>query len=172
MGLFSRARDMEVDTAAAQPAELEEDIPSLPTPLTSTVIATGLTVSGTLEGKGVIQVEGAVKGKINLDGAVIVTTTGSIEGPVTANVIQIAGSVRGNCVAREHMCLEKTGSLEGDVTTTSLIVHDGGRLNGRSNMVAEIAATVAAVPSALPEDGEELQFGANYQAEDGPGHKK
>ena len=172
MGFFSRARDVEVDTAAVQPAEPQEDIPSLPTPLTSTVIATGLTVSGTLEGEGVIQVEGVVKGQIDLNGAVIVTTTGSIEGPVTANVIQIAGSIRGNCVAREHMCLEKTGSLEGDVTTTSLIVHDGGRLNGRSNMVAEIDAAVAAAPTVPPEGEEELQFGANYQAENEAGHKK
>lgn len=172
MGFFSRARDVEVETAAAQTAELQEEIPSLPTPLTSTVIATGLTVSGTLEGEGVIQVEGVVRGQINLNGAVIVTTTGSIEGPVTANVIQIAGSIRGNCVAREHMCLEKTGSLEGDVTTTSLIVHDGGRLNGRSNMVAEIAATAAAAPAAAPEDEEDLQFGSNYQAEDEAEHKK
>ena len=154
MGFFSKARDVEVETAA-QPVELQEEIPSLPTPLTSTVIATGLTVSGTLEGEGVIQ------GKIILNGAVIVTATGSIEGPVTANVIQIAGSIRGNCVAREHMCLEKTGSLEGDVTTTSLIVHDGGRLNGRSNMVKEIAAAPAA-----PAADDELQFGSNYQAED------
>lgn len=162
MGFFSRARDVDIE-AAPQLAEPQEEIPSLPTPLTSTVIATGLTVSGTLEGEGVIQVEGVVKGQINLNGAVIVTTTGSIEGPVTANVIQIAGSIRGNCVAREHMCLEKTGSLEGDVTTTSLIVHDGGRLNGRSNMVTEIAATAA--PAATGED-EELQFGSNYQAEE------
>ena len=160
MGFFSKARDVEVETAA-QPVELQEEIPSLPTPLTSTVIATGLTVSGTLEGEGVIQVEGVVKGKIILNGAVIVTATGSIEGPVTANVIQIAASIRGNCVAREHMCLEKTGSLEGDVTTTSLIVHDGGRLNGRSNMVKEIAAAPAA-----PAADDELQFGSNYQAED------
>lgn len=170
MGFFSKARDVEVETAAAQPAELQEDIPSLPTPLTSTVIATGLTVSGTMEGEGVIQVEGVVKGKILLNGAVIVTTTGSIEGPVTANVIQIAGSVRGNCVAREHMRLERTGSLEGDVTTAALIVEEGGRLNGRSNMVTDIPATTTAAPAALPE--EELQFGANYQAEDEAGDKK
>lgn len=162
MGFFSKAKDMEVETAAAQPAELEEDIPSLPAPLTSTVIATGLTVSGTLEGEGVIKVEGVVKGRINLNGAVIVTPTGTIEGPVTANVIQIAGNIRGNCVAREHICLEKTGSLEGDVTTTSLIVQDGGRLNGRSNMVAEIAATATAAQIDPPEDEEDLQFGDNY----------
>jgi len=157
MGFFSKAKNVEVETAISQTAELQEEIPSLPTPLTSTVIATGLTASGTLEGEGVIRVEGVVKGKIILNGAVIVTTTGSIEGPVTANVIQIAGSVRGNCVAREHICLERTGSLEGDVTTAALIVEEGGRFNGRSSMNGDFAASAApAVPA------EELQFGPNY----------
>lgn len=163
MGFFSsKPREAELETTIAEPKEIEE-IPSLPTPLTSTVIATGLTVTGTLEGEGVIQVEGVVKGEINLNGAVIVTTTGTIEGPVTANVIQVSGAIRGNCVAREHMCLEKTGSLEGDVTTISLIVHDGGRLNGRSNMVKEVDAHTTAAPSAPAED---LEFGPNYKASD------
>ena len=132
MGFFSKPKDVEVETTAVPAEEHVEEIPSLPTPLTSTVIATGLTVSGTLEGEGVIQVEGVVKGQIVLNGAVIVTTTGSIEGPVTANVIQIAGSI-----------------------------HDGGRLNGRSNMVKTIDAKATAEPSA---PAEELEFGPNYKA--------
>lgn len=172
MGFFSRPREVELEAAVVEPQEPVDEIPNLPTPLTSTVVATGVTVSGTLEGEGVIQVEGVVKGEIILQGAVIVATTGTIQGPVTADVIQIAGSVQGNCVAREHMCLEKTGSLEGDVTTISLIVHDGGRLNGRSNMVKEIGKDTKA--KAVPAE-ETLQFGSNYKAEEDEapkGHKK
>ena len=160
MGFFSKPKDIELETTAVETPEHVEEIPNLPTPLTSTVIASGLTISGTLEGEGVIQVEGVVKGEIKLNGAVIVTPTGSIEGPVTANVIQVSGMIRGNCVAREHMCLEKTGSLEGDVTTISLIVQDGGRLNGRSNMVNQVDANTVAAPVKPPED---LQFGPNYK---------
>ena len=163
MGFFSKSKPVEVEVTPVETPPQAEEIPTLPTPLTSTVIASGLTVTGKLEGEGVIQVEGNVKGEIILNGAVIVTTTGSIEGPVTANVIQIAGNIKGNCVAREHMCLEKTGSLQGDVTTISLIVHDGGRLNGRSNMVNEVdSKTVAA--RRKPE--EDLEFGPNYKAEE------
>ena len=33
--------------------------------------------------------------------------------------------------------VEKTGSLDGDVTTISLVVEDGGRFNGRSNMLRQ-----------------------------------
>ena len=139
MGFFgSKARDIEAETTVVNNEEQYDEVPSLPTPLSSTVIATGVTVSGTMEGEGVIQVEGTVKGEIKLKGAVIITTTGMVKGPVTADVIQVGGCIEGNCVARDHVCLEKTGSLEGDVTTLSLVVQDGGRLNGRSNMVREI----------------------------------
>lgn len=47
MGLFGRQTraDTEVETMAADTHEEYEEIPSLPTPLSSTVIATGVTVS-------------------------------------------------------------------------------------------------------------------------------
>ena len=145
MGLFgSKARaDMELEPVAVDEQDCYEEVPSLPNPLSSTVIATGVTLTGTLEGEGVVQVEGAVKGEINLKGSVIVTPTGVVKGPIMADVIQVAGCVEGNAVARDHVCLEKTGSLEGDVTTPSLVVQDGGRLNGRSNMVKELPGSPA-----------------------------
>lgn len=139
MGLFGRQTrsDTEVETMAADAQEEYDEIPSLPTPLSSTVIATGLTLSGTMKGEGVIQVEGTVEGEIDLKGAVIVTSTGLIKGPVTADVVRVAGCIEGTVMARDHICLEKTGSLEGDVTTQSLVVEDGGRLNGRSSMLKQ-----------------------------------
>ena len=90
--------------------------------------------------------EGAVKGEINLKGAVIVTPTGVVKGPIMADVIQVAGCVEGNAVARDHVCLEKTGSLEGDMTTPSLEVEAGGQLNGRSTMPSK--SQVTSIPMA------------------------
>ena len=122
MGLFgSRAKpepEIEQQMLPSQ-AEQYEDIPSLPTPRTSTVIAEGVTMAGKLYGEGVIQVEGAVEGEIDLKGAVIVTTTGCVHGPISADVIHVAGSVEGNVVARDHLRLEKSGTLEGDAETVS-----------------------------------------------------
>ena len=101
----------------------------------STVIAQGITFSGTLRGEGVVQVEGVVDGEFDMTGAVIVAESGLIRGPVTADVVRVAGRVEGNIHAREHMRLESSGSLEGDVTTASLVVEDGGILNGRCTTV-------------------------------------
>lgn len=162
MGLFgSRAKpesEIEQQMLPSQ-AEQYEDIPSLPTPRTSTVIAEGVTMAGKLYGEGVIQVEGAVEGEIDLKGAVIVTTTGCVHGPISADVIHVAGSVEGNVVARDHLRLEKSGTLEGDAETVSLVVEDGGRLNGRTTMMKQDGTP-------KPRPKEDLQFGRNYKAEE------
>ena len=52
----------------------------------------------------------------------------------------VAGSVEGNVVARDHLRLEKSGTLEGDAETVSLVVEDGGRLNGTASMPAKNGA--------------------------------
>lgn len=162
MGLFgSRAKpesEIEQQMLPSQ-EEQNEDIPSLPTPRTSTVIAEGVTMAGKLYGEGVIQVEGAVEGEIDLKGAVIVTTTGCVHGPISADVIHVAGSVEGNVVARDHLRLEKSGTLEGDAETVSLVVEDGGRLNGRTTMMKQDGTP-------KPRPKEDLQFGRNYKAEE------
>jgi len=134
MGLFGRQAKVEEESLVQ--AEYEEDLPSLPEPPSSTVISAGATVSGTLRGEGIIQVEGTVEGEIELRGAVIVTPSGLVKGPVTADVIRIAGRIEGNINAAERVLLQKTGSLEGNLTTPSLEVEDGGRLNGHATMPA------------------------------------
>lgn len=132
MGLFGRsARANEEESLAQKP---HEDLPDLSEPPKSTRVAAGATVSGTMRGEGVIEVEGTVEGEIDLKGAVMVAPTGLVKGPVTAEVIHIAGRIEGVVCARERLLLQKTGSLEGDMTTPSLVVEDGGRLNGRSTM--------------------------------------
>ena len=158
MAFWKQAKaDVDVEPVEIDTQEQYDELPSLPTPLSSTVIATGVTMSGTLRGEGVIQVEGTVEGEIDLKGAVIVTPTGHIKGPVAADTVHIAGCIMGDVMARDHMRLEKTGSLEGDVTTVSLVVEDGGHLNGRSNMLKGEKAPGAPANN--------LKFGSNYKGE-------
>ena len=89
------------------------DIPELPEPRSSTVIAKDLLVTGKLSGEGVVQIEGTVEGEVSLKGYVIVTATGRVKGPVEADVIRIAGQVEGNLVSHDHVQLERTGTING-----------------------------------------------------------
>ncbi len=163
MGFFGMQK---VDSPADVPALPNEEPVSPPAPARagSTVIAQGITFTGTLRGEGVIQVEGVVEGEFDLTGAVIVAESGLIRGPVAADVVRVAGRVEGNVHAREHMRLESSGSLDGDVTTASLVVEDGGILNGR-------CTTIKPQPALEPElNGVhrpgELQFGPEFELDE------
>lgn len=157
MGLFGGQAKAPDQMEERYAAEDQEEMPQLPEPHTNTVIAKDLTVTGTLRGDGVVQIEGRVEGEVSLKGYVIVSPTGVIKGPVEADVIRIAGIVEGNIIAHDHLRLEKTGSVLGDVTTVSFVIEDGGQLNGRTTMVKEAQPAQHSVqePRLPAEDPEE-----------------
>lgn len=162
MGFFNSPK---IDQQLPIALEGEKPQESLPPPqkVSSTLITQGITVKGIVGGEGVVQVEGVVEGEFHMVGAVIVSETGVVRGPISADVVRVAGKVEGNVTAREHMRLEQTGTLIGDVSTASLVVEDGGCLNGRSTMIK--------APALDPElqdvrPVEDLQFGPDYSMED------
>ena len=160
MGFFSTPKTEQ------SPLALEGERPqeSLPPPqkISSTLITQGITIKGTVEGEGVVQVEGTVVGEFNMVGAIIVADSGLIKGPITADVVRVAGKVEGNVTAREHLRLENTGALIGDVTTASLVVEDGGCLNGRSTMI-KAPESDESLEDARPVG--DLRFGPGYPME-------
>ena len=134
MGFFSTPKAEQQTPLALEGERHQESLPP-PQKVSSTLITQGITLKGTVEGEGVVQVEGTVIGEFNMVGAIIVADSGMVKGPITADVVRVAGRVEGNVIAREHMRLEHTGTLIGDVATASLVVEDGGCLNGRSTMM-------------------------------------
>lgn len=162
MGFFSSTQRTDPQLPLAMEGEPSQE--SLPPPqkVASTLITQGITIKGTIQGEGVVQVEGVVEGEIDMTGAVIVAGTGLVRGPITADVVRVAGKVEGNVTAREHMRLEQSGSLIGDVATASLVVEDGGCLNGRSTMLKSPAPDAELQTAAVPD---ELEFGPDYELE-------
>ena len=134
MGFFSTPKAEQQTSLALEGERHQESLPP-PQKVSSTLITQGITITGTVEGEGVVQVEGTVIGEFSMVGAIIVADSGLVKGPISADVVRIAGRVEGNITAREHLRLENTGTLIGDVTTASLVVEDGGCLNGRSTMM-------------------------------------
>ena len=161
MGFFSTPK-AETQTPAVVEGERPQE--SLPPPqkVSSTLITQGITIKGTVEGEGVVQVEGTVVGEFNMVGAIIVADSGLVKGPISADVVRVAGKVEGNVIAREHMRLEHTGTLIGDVSTASLVVEDGGCLNGRSTMMKPPESD-ADLKDVSPVG--DLQFGPDYPME-------
>lgn len=113
-----------------------------------------------MKGEGVVQIDGEVEGEIAISGSVVVTPTGLVKGPVTADVVHLAGRIEGSVTAREYLRLEQSGQLEGDVSTASLVVEEGGRLNGRSSMLKPPKGDPE-LASVKPVD--DLKFGPDYK---------
>ena len=163
MGFFSSSKSEQQTALALEAERPQESLPS-PQKVSSTLITQGITLKGTVEGEGVVQVEGTVIGEFKMTGAIIVADSGLIRGPITADVVRVAGKVEGNVTAREHLRLESSGTLFGDVTTASLVVEDGGRLNGRSTMMQD-PEPEEELRDVRPAD-KDLQFGPDYPMED------
>ena len=164
MGFFGgQTRQEPVGTPSFEEETFEDafdSLPPLPKPQDNTVIAKGVTFTGTIEGEGMVQIEGRLEGEIKLKGSVTVTTTGVVQGPITADSVRVAGEVQGSITARDNLCLERTGSIHGDVSTCSLVV-ENGRLDGSSRMLAAPERPYVVQPSEVSAPGGDLEFPAD-----------
>ena len=164
MGFFGGQTKQEPMGTQSFEEETFEDafdaLPPLPKPQDNTIIAKGITFIGTVEGEGIVQIEGRVEGEIKLKGSVTVATTGVVKGPITADSVRVAGEVQGSITARDNLCLERTGSIHGDVSTCSLVV-ENGRLDGSSKMLAAPERPYVPDPPVSQLDGADLEFGVD-----------
>jgi cytoskeletal protein CcmA (bactofilin family) len=101
-----------------------------------TILAVGLKVTGDIETDGVIKVEGTVEGSIRAGGQVLVAASGVIKGDLYTNDAVIGGRVEGSLTAQGRVEIEAGALVEGDLMAPRLIVHEGGKIDGRVSMVA------------------------------------
>jgi cytoskeletal protein CcmA (bactofilin family) len=81
-------------------------------------------------GQNSLRIEGNVEGDIRSEGEVTIAPTGDVKGTIEAKHLIVTGRVLG--VFRIQECLEihGTGYVEGDVEVGSLVVDEGGTLQG------------------------------------------
>ena len=87
-------------------------------------------VTGDLNVKGTLQVDGLVKGQIKAD-CVLLTESSRIKGDIIAHKIIVSGRVEGNLKAEEALEILPKGKVIGDVFTNKISVAEGGELNGK-----------------------------------------
>ncbi len=94
------------------------------------LVATGLTIEGKIEGTGNVRVAGRFKGTVNVKGEFKIEPGASIEGDVSADTVFVGGEVRGKIVAVSRVEFKETGSLIGDLKAGSLTVAAGSKMRG------------------------------------------
>lgn len=94
----------------------------------SSVIGPDLTITGNVECRGAIQVNGVINGDVSCD-TLSVGEDGTVTGNVSAGSVRISGTVNGQVKAKE-VIIARTAKMLGDVLHESLTVEQGAVLEG------------------------------------------
>lgn len=106
------------------------------------VIASGMKIVGDIESTGVVKIEGIVEGAVRGARQLLLGRQGTVHGDIRAHEVVIGGTVIGTIVAEERVEIQGTSSVQGDIHTKSIVVLEGGVINGTVRM-GETAAQTA-----------------------------
>ncbi|WP_054696085.1 bactofilin family protein [Syntrophomonas palmitatica] len=98
------------------------------------IIAAGVEIKGDVAAQGSIRVDGAVEGKLNLKGDLVLGEKAHIKGEIRVNNIILAGKVEGTVHAGGRLEITSTGQMNGDIICSSISIEEGGILQGSSRM--------------------------------------
>ncbi len=105
---------------------------------TVNTIGAGTIVTGDIQSKGDIRVDGTLKGSINTSGKVVLGNEGVVEGDVVCNSADISGNIKAKITVSQLLSLKSTAKLNGDIVTNKLSIEPGATFTGSCSMGAVI----------------------------------
>ena len=100
----------------------------------NTLIGKDSVITGTIDVKGPLRIDGKVKGQVNSSDTVTVGAGGDVEAELNCRVATISGKVSGNIIATEKVELQAKAEISGDLKTKSLVIEQGAIFCGSCNM--------------------------------------
>ena len=102
---------------------------------TGTVIGEGVVLEkATLNGSGVVRIDGEFTGTIDINGHIVLGETGILNGDVRAETALFAGKYQGNLHIKSTLHIASTADLTGQVESAKLIIDEGATLSGTCNV--------------------------------------
>lgn len=101
-------------------------------------IGAGTIVTGDVQSKGDIRVDGSLKGSLNTSGKVVLGKEGVIEGDVLCNSADISGTIKAKITVSQLLSLKANAKLNGDIITNKLSIEPGASFSGSCSMGAVI----------------------------------
>ena len=102
------------------------------------IIGVGTIITGDIQSKGDIRIDGILKGAVKTKGKVVVGQGGTIEGDIECNNADIAGSLNAKITVVQLLSLKATAKLTGDLVTNKLAIEPGAAFTGHCSMGAVI----------------------------------
>lgn len=117
-----------------------------PTERVTSVLGSGITWKGQINGTGGLRIEGVYEGDIALRGLLVIGETGKVTcGSMRANIVIVAGAVRGDIIA-DKIEIRNTGRVWGNVVTTAFSTEEGAYIRGQIRMEEKIEAGLINLP--------------------------
>lgn len=100
-----------------------------------TIINTDVVIEGgTLRSTNTVQFDGTCLGDLICEGALLVGSTGRIEGSITAQNLLFDGYIEGNIKTEKECHLGDSCTVVGNIECGTFIVDDGAKFQGQCRM--------------------------------------
>lgn len=100
----------------------------------ATIIGQGTAISGEIDSKGTVRVEGVVSGRLHSDDTIDIQESGRVKGDLAAGQVIISGQVEGNVFAHDKLVITARGKLIGDITAPVISIAEGVLFEGQCTM--------------------------------------
>jgi cytoskeletal protein CcmA (bactofilin family) len=103
---------------------------NLPRDRQESVLGSGVTIEGKMEGDGDVRIAGKFKGDIHIKGKLNIQKGAHLTAKINADAVTIEGEIDGTVVASGQVTLAESGQLIGDLKARTLTVSAGSRMRG------------------------------------------
>ena len=133
-----RGTDREPTFSSDIPQEENVSYSSSPPVEKKTIIGEHISIEGSIHGKESLIIEGAMKGKIELEkNQITVGTKGRVEAEIHADNVTISGRLTGNIKALGKVSITKGANFTGEIKAKSISVEDGAYLKAAIELEQE-----------------------------------
>ena len=101
---------------------------------TVNTIGAGTVITGDIQSKGDVRIDGNLKGSVNTTGKLVLGKEGVIEGDVVCNNADISGTLKAKITVSQLLLLKTTAKLTGDISTNKLSIEPGATFTGSCSM--------------------------------------
>lgn len=107
---------------------------SAPSERTHSVLSHAVTITGQINTKDDLRIDGCVEGNITCEGKVIIGPKGKVKGNIESQSIELMGQITGDIIVYDIVRLKSTSYFKGEITAVNIEIEAGANFYGNCKM--------------------------------------